>query len=106
VSPSAAPIADEFSGPTITDRPKRECAQGDQLVYEFLVRRRAARQVEPAHLGEAIEDLRSAHCRGDVDALREQLIEVAVAAIRVAEDIDVKRRKRRPRLRLAEQAVV
>ena len=106
MSPSAAPIADEFCGPTITGRPKRECAQGDQLVYEFLVRRRAARQVVAAHLGEAIEDLRCAHSRGDIDALREQLIEVAVAAIRVAEDIDVKRRKSRPRLRLAERAVV
>ena len=106
MSISAAPIADEFCGPNITGKPKRECAQGDQLVYEFLVRRRAARQVEATALGDAIEDLRTAHSRGDVEALREQLIEVAVAAIRVAEDIDVKRRKRRPRLRLAEQALV
>jgi hypothetical protein len=105
VSISAAPTADEFCGPSIAGKPKRECAQGDQLVYEFLIRRRAARQVEAASLGEAIEDLRTAHSRGDVEALREQLIDVAVAAIRVAEDIDVKRRKRRPRLRLAEQAV-
>jgi hypothetical protein len=104
VSISAAPTADEFAGPSITGKPKRECAQGDQLVYEFLIRRRATRQVDGSALGEAIEGLSAAHARGDIDALREQLVDVAVAAIRVAEDIDVKRRKRRPRLRLAEQA--